>query len=99
MQWWSKCWPTEAWIITPLLLLIKEDGRLGKRKQPFRLGESWAVRDDFKQVVHVSWMERPKRENSWENLKGKLGKCQNSIQVWVKKKGTRERRAHTDKDP
>jgi hypothetical protein len=44
------------------------------------------VRDDFKQVVHASWMERPKRGNSWENLNGKLGKCQNSIQVWVKKK-------------
>lgn len=60
-------------------------GFVRRRKQPFRMEASWSRQNDYVEAIQNSWTARGQGGNPWAKIKGKMKRCQKSIQVWVKK--------------
>jgi hypothetical protein len=57
----------------PLLMQINKYEQMAKRRgKPFRVEASWAIKPDFKEVIHTGWNSGTHRRDKWENVKGKL---------------------------
>ncbi|XP_059429071.1 uncharacterized protein LOC132162868 [Corylus avellana] len=70
----------------PILVVLNKKKVGGRRDAGlFRIEDSWSAREDFKEVVHKAWKAKPRRDNQWETIKGKLTSCKRVIQIWVKK--------------
>jgi hypothetical protein len=47
--------------------------------------EGCCVREDYRRAVHTSWTVSNKIDSMWDNITGKLKRCQKATMIWVKK--------------
>jgi hypothetical protein len=45
-----------------------------------------AKEKEFSEVICISWKGAPRQRDPWKNYKGKLQRCKQHIQKWVRKK-------------
>lgn len=70
----------------PLLILFSPpEANRWQRLTTFQVVVSWAMHADYRKIVKNTWKERSRLGNIWGVVQGKLRRCQQTLQRWVKK--------------